>query len=164
MHLRVAWLALVMTTACAASTDPYADHDEPADFDPVAGDGKADGFGAFDQNNVSTDAFFTDEIAIDAAGLKAFFEDSPYHNRSWLADATIDGVSAADAIVAAAQAEGLNPLVLVARMQVESSVVSKTATPSQVGRTPRSAAAAPTVAGARPATPASTLSSRAAPT
>ena len=130
-------LALAVTaiaiTACApaAPADPYADHDEPSDFDPVPGDGKADGLDAFNMNNVYADDFLTNVDAIDVASLQAFFEHDPYGGRSWLADVEVDGVSAAQAIVDAARDQGINPIVLVARMQVESSLVSKTSAPSK---------------------------------
>ncbi|MCX5744247.1 MAG: hypothetical protein NT062_17295 [Proteobacteria bacterium] len=116
----MAGLVLVVTAhsiGCAGEaspSDPYADHEELSDLEP--GDGKADGLDSFNMNDVYDDAFLTDANAIDVTNLQAFFETTPYGNRSWLADATINGVTAAEAIVAAAQAESINPLVLVARM------------------------------------------------
>ena len=73
--------------------------DEPSDFDPVPepSEGKADVAGipaVFDRHLVMSDALFTDIDTVDAAELQAFFEATPYGNRSWLADATIDGVPA----------------------------------------------------------------------
>jgi hypothetical protein len=85
----------------------------------------------FDRNQVITDELFTDTGAVDGDQLQAFFEASPYGTRSWLADARIGGLRAADVIVEAARAEGLNPIVMVARMQVEQSMVSPTARPTQ---------------------------------
>lgn len=131
--------ALVLLAAAAACTDPalpFADHDEPSDYDPVPEPegGKADVSGipaTFDRHLVMSDALFTDVETVTAAELQTFFERSPYGNRSWLADATIDGVPAADAIVTASRAAGLNPVVMVARMQVEKSLVSKTVRPAQ---------------------------------
>lgn len=126
-------LFVLAIAACAPTTpagEPFVDHDEPADFEPAPAPGKADGLAAFNLNDVYSDAFLTDTTAIDAAGLQAFFERTPYGTRSWLADATIDDKPAAQAIVDDALAQQLNPLVLVARMQVESSLVSQTKTPS----------------------------------
>lgn len=127
--------ALCLAAAC---TEPgaYEDHDEASDFDPVPepADGKADVSGipaTFDRHLVMTDAVFTDTDTVDAAELQAFFERSPYGNRSWLADATIDGVPASEAIVIASRAAGINPAIMVARMQVEKSLVSKSARPAQ---------------------------------
>lgn len=125
-------LALVLSAAgCLAEDGAFVDHDEPSDFEALPDDGKADGLPAtFDRHAVMSDELFTDTGAVTGDQLQAFFEASPYGNRSWLADATIGGARAADAIVAAAEAEGLNPIVMVARMQVEKSLVSKTARPS----------------------------------
>jgi hypothetical protein len=48
-----------------------------------------------------------------------------------LASESIDGVPAAEVIVDVAAAEGINPLILIARMQVETSLVSKAVRPTQ---------------------------------
>jgi hypothetical protein len=128
-HLMILLLAL---SACATADITENDHDEPSDFEPVPADGKADGVAAvFDANNILDDVLFTDGMAMDVADVQAFFDDSPYGTRSWLADATINGVSAAQAVVDAARAQNIHPLMLVARMQVESSLVSKTVAPSR---------------------------------
>jgi hypothetical protein len=129
--MRRHWLfLLVLLGACVTEVDGDADH-EPFDFEVEDG-GKADGVSAtFNMNNVLTDELFTDVDAMGVAELQTFFEDSPYNNRSWLADHTIDGVSAAQAVVDAARAHGIHPLVLVARMQTESSLVSKSVRPTQ---------------------------------
>lgn len=132
--MRLPLLFVVVLSACAldASPDAPTDHDEPADFDPAPADGKADGTPAvFDPDNVIGDDVFTADLAMDVADVQAFFEDTPYGTRSWLASAQIDGRSAAEAVVTAARAHGIHPLMLVARMQVESSLVSKTVAPSQ---------------------------------
>jgi len=125
------WIAIL--TACAPTEVGGDDGgDEPFDFEVDPDDGKGDGVVAvFNQNNVLTDGLFEDGFAMEVADVQAFLEDSPYGNRSWLASHTVDGVSAAQAIVDAANAEQIHPLVLVARMQVETSMVSKTVQPSQ---------------------------------
>lgn len=135
--LRLALLALLASVAiaCTEPSTSFPDHDEPSDFDPVpaGGDGKADVVGipaVFDRNHVMSDALFTAAGAVDADGLQAFFEATPY-GRSWLADEWIDGRRAADVIVEVAVAHELNPVMLVARMQVEKSLVSKTVRPAQ---------------------------------
>lgn len=112
-------------TACATDSAPPDTDDEASDFDPVPDDGKADGLGTFNMNNVFPDDLLTDDTAMDASDVQAFLEDSPYGGRSWLADATVGDGSFADAVMAAAHAEHIHPLVLIARMQVESSGVSK---------------------------------------
>ncbi|MEO8706439.1 MAG: hypothetical protein ABI867_40790 [Kofleriaceae bacterium] len=121
----------VLLAGCAADATDEVDHD-PTDFEVEPADGKGDGVAAvFDRHNVLTDALFTDGNAMTVEQVQAFLEASPYGNRSWLASHQIDGVSAAQAIVDAAQDSGIHPLVLVARMQVETSLVSKTTTPTQ---------------------------------
>lgn len=132
--LLVAALAAISAAACT-DAGPDDDHDEPSDFEPVPSpdDGKADVAGipaTFDRHLVMSDALFTDVDTVTAAELQRFFEASPYRNRSWLADATIDGAPASEAIVAASRAAGINPVVMVARMQVEKSLVSKTVRPT----------------------------------
>lgn len=120
---------IALLAACAIDTP---DHDEPADFEVDPADGKSDGVPAtFDMNNVVDDTLFTNPNAMTVAEVQSFFERNPYGTRSWLASYSIEGVSAAQMIVEAAQARGVNPIILIARMQVETSVVSKTATPSQ---------------------------------
>jgi hypothetical protein len=122
-------VAALLVSACAEVDE--ADPD-PADFEVDPDDGKGDGVAAvFDANNVLTDVLLTDAESVTADEVQAFFDKSPYGNRSWLASHRIGEVSAAQAVVDAARAEGIHPLVLVARMQVESSLVSKTAAPSQ---------------------------------
>jgi hypothetical protein len=124
-------LIAVVLTACATPAEPADDHD-PADFQVDPDDGKTDGVTAvFDMNNVMTDALFTGGTAMTAGDVQAFLETTPYGTRSWLASATVDGAPASQAIVDAATASGIHPLVLVARMQVETSLVSKTVQPSQ---------------------------------
>lgn len=130
----VALLALVTLSfgACAVDDgEPVTEHDEPADYDPVPADGKADGVPAvFDQHDVMGDDTFTED-RVTVAEMQRFLERSPYNNRSWLADYRIGDKSGAQLVVEAARGAGINPIVLLARMQVESSAVSKTVRPSQ---------------------------------
>jgi hypothetical protein len=94
-------------------------------------DAKADGLPtSFDQNFVLTDALLTESLAMSVEDVQAFFEDNPYGTRSWLASYQADGVSAAEMVVEAAVAHEINPVVLIARMQVETSLVSKTTAPT----------------------------------
>lgn len=124
-------LLLALLGACAADT-LQSDHDEAADFDVDPADAKADGLPTtFDQNFVVTDALLIDATAMTADDVQAFFEKNPYGTRSWLASYTQDGQTAAELVALAAQAHDVNPLVLIARMQVETSLVSKTTAPSK---------------------------------
>ncbi len=129
--------ALGLATFGCSEMDPvaggdFSDHDEPSDLNVTEGDEKSDGLSAtFNRNLLMSDDFFAATYAIDGDGLQDFLETSPYGTRSWLADATVHGVRASDAIVAASAEEGINPLVMLGRMQVEKSLVSKTVRPSQ---------------------------------
>jgi hypothetical protein len=84
----------------------------------------------FNKNLIVTDAFFIDTVAIDADAMQAFFETTPYGRHSWLADEMIDGRRAADAIVQSSSVSGINPIIVLARMQVEQSAISRTTRPS----------------------------------
>ncbi|MBU0552024.1 hypothetical protein KKB55_16425 [Myxococcota bacterium] len=134
-RLLVAFLVL----GCAAGEEEvgaeapaFADHEEASDFVLVEGvDEKADGIPArFDPNWIMSDAFFTAAEAVSADDLQAIFEETPYGQRCWLADEQINGRRAADAIAEVARETGINPLLLLTRMQVEKSLISKTARPS----------------------------------
>ncbi len=108
-----------------------ADSDSGEEFDfSTDEDGKSDG-ASFNQHDILSDELFTNADAMTVEDVQAFFERSPYGNRSWLADFQVEGVSAAQFIVDAAQAQQIHPLMLIARMQVESSLVAKTVKPSQ---------------------------------
>src|SRR6185369_5171369 len=101
-------------------------------FDVDPADAKADGLPTtFDQNLVVTDALLIDSLAMSVDDVQAFFEKNPYGTSSWLAKYRSDGMSAAEMVVEAAVAHEINPLILIARMQVETSLVSKTTAPSE---------------------------------
>jgi hypothetical protein len=135
--LRALVTASALLAACVADDGAYEDHEEASDFDDVPGfgDGKADFAGiptVFDRHLVMSDEQFVAVDTVTVDELQAFFETSPYRNRSWLADHRVaDGRSAAQVIVDVATAEGLNPMLLVTRMQVEQSLVSRPTRPSQ---------------------------------
>lgn len=109
---------------------------DPSDYEEVdwsGMDGKGDVSGVpvvFDRHHVMTDAIFRAADAVSADALQRFFEATPYATRSWLADHTIDGRRFADVLHEEAVAGGIDPVVLLARMQVESSLVSATIRPS----------------------------------
>lgn len=116
----------------AASDGAFEGHDEASDFESGGSDERSDGLGpSFNRNNIMSDDFFRAVNAIDRDDLQRFFEESPYMNRSWLADATVHGRRAADAIFDAAVSRNINPLVMLGRMQVEKGLISKTVKPGQ---------------------------------
>ena len=85
---------------------------------------------SFSQNNPMSDDFFQDQNALTEVGVQKFFEQSPY-GRSWLSDYTSSGKKASKIIFDQAKTYRLNPILLLSRMQVESSLVSANSRPSQ---------------------------------
>jgi hypothetical protein len=133
MKAHVVLLCALALTGCVAGEedDGAPGSDEPSDYEPATADGKADGVPlVFNQNDVVGDDLFVDDGSFTVDEIQSFFEDSPYNNRSWLADYTVNGVTAAQAVYNAAIGEGIHPMMLIARMQVEASLVSKTVRPS----------------------------------
>ena len=132
---RLAILCCLMLAACMTGEPPADDvgaSDEPDDYEVDPADGKGDGVSAtFNKNMVVSDDLFLNGGNMTVEEIQAFLEDSPYNNRSWMADFQVNGISAAQAIMNAADSEGIHPLMLLTRMQVESSIVSKTVRPSQ---------------------------------
>ena len=124
--------ALTFAACTLGEPEQEAGSDEPEDYVVDPADGKGDGIAAtFNQNNVVGDDLFLDDGSFTVAEVQKFFEASPYGDRSWLADYTTpDGTSAAQAVYDAATGEGIHPLMLIARMQVETSLISKTVRPS----------------------------------
>lgn len=132
----------LLAFGCAAGEDDdptvlidardYTDHETPEDFAEavVSKTGATSGLPSrFDRNRVMDDGFFTAVDAVSAGQVQAFFETNPYGRRSFLADVRVNGVTAAEAIVAESRAKGINPIVMIARMQVEKSLVAKTSNP-----------------------------------
>lgn len=129
-RLLLAALAVALSQGCAAEMVDSGDPSEEFDYSTDDVDGKSDGE-TFNQHNVLPDELYTDADAMTVEDVQAFFESSPYNNRSWLADYSVDGVSAAQLVIDAATTHQIHPLVLIGRMQVEASLVSKTVKPSQ---------------------------------
>ncbi len=124
----------LLASGCAAdqSSGAFLDHDESSDLASGDSDERSDGLGeSFNRNNVMSDDFFRAVNAVNSDDVQRFLEESPYLNRSWLADATVHGKRAADAIVDASIAHNINPLVMLGRMQVEKGLISKTVMPNQ---------------------------------
>lgn len=135
LHALLALLAAPLALAACASdplprgaaADGYAAHGEPSDFEPVIVT-KSTGLGvpaSFDGHTVMEDAFLNATDTITVAQMQAFLENTPYGGRSWIAGATVpDGRTAAEAIIAACRDQGINPIAVLARMQVEQRAIS----------------------------------------
>ncbi|HTR51041.1 MAG TPA: hypothetical protein VMJ10_10075 [Kofleriaceae bacterium] len=125
---------LVLLASCASGIgDPPATDDEATDLDPVSwSGGKADAMSStFQQNEVMSVHVLTASSAVTADAIQAFLASSPYGTRSWLADYTAsNGESFAQLVMDSANAHGIDPVALLARAQVESSLVSATSQPS----------------------------------
>lgn len=135
--LGILGLWVVLMTSCATESaepsegEPFVEHGESSDFTPVPS-GKQDGTAAiFDRNTIVSEDYFLNANMVDGDGLQAFLEDTPYGRRCWLADEILEGRRAADVIVDEAQLHGLNPMLLVTRLQVEASIISASTRPSQ---------------------------------
>lgn len=105
---------------------------EPLDLQEVPDfESPQDGLAAtFDRHLVLSDLFFEDTNSMNAEGIQNFFENTPYGTRSWLASASFEGKRAADLIMEASLEFGINPMLLLLRLQVEQGLVSKTVRPS----------------------------------
>jgi hypothetical protein len=137
--MRQSFAALAAALALASCVSDVGGNEaqgDPADYDDVGWsgpDGKGDVSGIpalFDRHLIMTDELMHARNAVDAAALQDFFEMSPYGTRSWLADHTIDGKRFSEVLAAESAVGGIDPIVLLARMQVESSLVSATVKPS----------------------------------
>ena len=130
-------LALLIPAACETDEStveiPFAAHEEASDFVPVVVDeGKADALGSrFDRNRLVPQNFFLAADLVDGDDVQAFLEKTPYGFRSWLADETIGDKRVADAIVDASRDSGINPIVMLARMQGEQSLIARTTRPTR---------------------------------
>src|SRR5690349_8278905 len=101
MKVVIALVACMLAACSVGGEEEDTGHDEPSDYEVDPDDGKGDGVSAtFNQNDVVGDDVFTGKMTV--AEVQRFFEQSPYKNRSWLADYSVNGVSAAQLVVDAA--------------------------------------------------------------
>lgn len=133
MPHRALLVAVLLLAGCAAEIGdaPYVDHEVDEDYLSI-GHSVPGIPSSFTRNNIVSDAIFTNQ---DLTGdmVQGFLENAPYFGgmRSWLADVRVNGVRASDALVAAARSKNINPLMLLARLQVEKTAISRTQRPSQ---------------------------------
>ena len=118
---------------CAlACSDPPADiesHPVPQDLTHTEA-GKADST-SFNANKLMTDEVFEDADFITANDIQRFLEETPYGHPSFMATYAENGMSVAEKIVEAAQMYRINPLVILIKLQVESSLIFKAERPNQ---------------------------------
>jgi hypothetical protein len=139
ISLLVALLALPLAIGCGVA-GPSGDGDEP-DGEDVDGDGVPDdaqvaGYETvpFDKNDVLADGELTDADALTATEVQAFLDNNPYGWQSVLATHTTGGKTAAQAIVDAAQAHAISPIVVLTRLQLEQSLIGKETATASVDR------------------------------
>lgn len=136
----LAILALVVTafaSGCASAADVEEAEESGAstnDMTSGAGAAVAGIPSAFNHNRVMDDAFYMDSDWASADEIQAFLENTVWNKPSWLATEKLNGVLVSQAIVTSAKAHHINPLLLLARMQVEKSLVSAEKKPSESAR------------------------------
>ena len=115
-------LGLVWLGACvgpAEDVDPG--HPIPLDLQAFD-DGKADGYG-FNPSHIIDDDLFVDATYLTVEQVQGFLENTPYSRRSFLADYSDNGQTAAEYIIETAARFQINPLVLLVKLQVETSLI-----------------------------------------
>ena len=117
------------TFGCSDAPLEYVHEPPEADLLPYEPEpGKADGYG-FDPNTLIEDAVFEDFNFLTQPQIQEFLERTPYNRRSFLADYLDDGMSVSTHLYESAKRWRINPLVLLTKLQVESSVVFRQAAP-----------------------------------
>ncbi len=116
-------------SACSdPATESASGHPVPQDLQTFD-DGKTDGYG-FNPADLMDDDLFVDATYLSAEEIQAFLEESPYGHRSFLADVSDGGTTVAEYIAETAIRFQINPLVLLVKLQVESSLIYRREEPS----------------------------------
>ncbi len=123
-------LTALLIGGCATGQSPPESPPDPPAYDLAPPDeGKADGY-VFDSGLLISDALFLDWGFMDADEIQAFLEDTPYGSRSFLADYRHGTTTVAQHIAKVAKVYEINPMILLVKLQVETSMIFKTAPPS----------------------------------
>lgn len=145
MPIRLTLLSMLvsLSVACVGADSPESlpvtsehlppEHGEPSDLVEVSlDDWKSDAMRSrFDRNDLMNDAFYLDGMSLSVEDVQLFLEETPYGNRNWMADESFGGRSAAELIIETARAHRINPFLLLSRLQVEQSLISRSERPSQ---------------------------------
>ena len=123
-------LVLLTFLAAAMALSACGELEEDMAFDTQADEVVEKNFGWFNRNKIVSDAYFTSTGGWTSSAIQRFFERTPY-GRSWLASERIGHESAADMVARVARQYRINPMLLIARIQVESSTVAQASRPSQ---------------------------------
>jgi hypothetical protein len=121
--MRVRWLlgiaglvGVAAGAACSATED-----DLSAEEAAVAA--------GFDKNDLMSDAALRDKNALNAEQIQLFLEKNPWGNQSVLASYKEGGKRASDSIYESAQENGINPIALLVRLQMEQSLINRESAP-----------------------------------
>lgn len=125
--MKAGWttIALVLASTGCAITGPEGDDEDDVWHEPETAETRM-AEATFNRHDVLDDASLTDADAMTVAEVQDFLENNPYGWQSVLATVVSNGVPASQAFVDAAQAHGINPLVLLTRVQLEQSLIGKT--------------------------------------
>ncbi len=130
---------LLIITGCSvddpdvqAEDEPFIEHGELSDFDDIiVKDSKGDETALrFDEDSIVSDELFIDSEMLSESQIQAFLEDTPYNRPTWLASEQVNGRPVSALIAETAQQYKINPLMLIARFQVEGSHISRAQRPS----------------------------------
>ena len=122
--------AALLVGGCATGESVPELSAEPPLYDLSPPDeGKADGY-IFDSSLLITDALFADWGYMDAQEIQAFLEETPYGSRSFLADYRNGATTVAEHIAKVAKVYEINPMILLVKLQVETSMIFKTVQPT----------------------------------
>lgn len=139
----LAFVVTAIAAGCASTTEVEETTEESGDAitrdDAVNVPGIAS---EFQKNRVMEDSFYANASWATASEIQAFLENTVWNKASWLATEKIvladepnsSPILVSEAIVRTAQAHHINPLLLLARMQVEKSLVSASKRPSESAR------------------------------
>ena len=116
---------------CAAGEQAESVQNEPPLYDLAPADEvKADGH-IFDSSLLISDDVFVDWGYLSEDEIQAFLEDTPYGTRSFLADYREGYITVARQIAQVAKTYRINPMILLVKLQVETSMIFKTQTPTR---------------------------------
>jgi hypothetical protein len=89
---------------------------------------------AFDKDEIVESASFTDTTSLAEGDLAQFLGATPYGSSSFLSTYQSDGLSAVDAVIAAGNTYGINPLVFLVKAEVAQGLVGEVSYPSDASR------------------------------
>lgn len=117
------WLLVLGAAAVTAAAQIACSSAPP---DDAEGSSAAATSAPFDRNSVLDDVSMKDSDAMSAADIQKMLDKNPWGKKSVLATYEQNGKTAAQIIKAASDKHGINPLVLLTRLQMEQGLINKT--------------------------------------